>query len=440
MDNSDFDEILVTRSIGKDKRAPFPEVIYGRGWTLEERSTGGHTSREYLVFGSPMTDTPAARGVKVHELAHVRYSPRRANVSQWGMPPITIMSVEDVRVNMRASLDSPRAKEALEDYDDIKDSPAEETIRSQLEMHQDLRMAICTVLAAEGFGSKKTISKIMYSLGKLGAEATYVAGVACDILRRYGKRCTFNKTLLAARYIEEYLAAKSASLGFKRPEDGLGLEKLINHLHDKKALAYGRGIADALKEKGITPDWGKFLGVDWPIRSRAYRALKRRRKRRFTDEGVLISDPCRDIIDGKVFRTKSHLPSCSVLIDASSSMELTVGELDEIMKLAPGAIIASYSGDGEVGKVRVLAAKGMMVGQNNLINQNMIRNTIDFPALKWLAAQKGPRIWVSDGRVNGYGGGVVDSMILETYELCKKNEISLVENANQAKKLVEFML
>jgi len=67
-------------------------------------------------------------------------------------------------------------------------------------------------------------------------------------------------------------------------------------------------------------------------------------------------------------------------------------------------------------------------------------NTIDKPALEWLAQQPLPRIWVSDGQViDSYKG--LGHFCIATWKDCEKvmiaNQINRVEAPEEARKALE---
>src|SRR5947209_8372180 len=80
-------------------------------------------------------------------------------------------------------------------------------------------------------------------------------------------------------------------------------------------------------------------------------------------------------------------PGGSVLIDASGSMGLDVGDIWEIVELVAGATVAAYAGDGREGTLRILARGGRGVCQGDCAADLGSGNIIDGPALRWLARQ-----------------------------------------------------
>lgn len=124
---------------------------------------------------------------------------------------------------------------------------------------------------------------------------------------------------------------------------------------------------------------------------------------RGTNEGFLTGDLGRWMTDQKIFKSKRRIPGGTVLVDCSGSMALTAKQVFEWMMQFPGVKVACYSGDGRKGWLRIIADKGK-VCNDTLINPPGGTNTVDGPALAWLGKETGPRVWISDGYVNGIGG------------------------------------
>jgi hypothetical protein len=129
-------------------------------------------------------------------------------------------------------------------------------------------------------------------------------------------------------------------------------------------------------------------------------------------------------------RKKRHRGTGSFLLDGSSSMNWTASTIREVVKAMPRANIAMYSG-GSWGYLVIVAMKGYRISDKGLdvaIDGYMgARNSIDGPALKWLAKQPEPRVWISDGHVNGaYGTSLY--LAAECSEICKRAKIARVED------------
>jgi hypothetical protein len=112
--------------------------------------------------------------------------------------------------------------------------------------------------------------------------------------------------------------------------------------------------------------------------------------------------PHRAAIDGAVFRRAVRRSGGTVLVDASGSMRLRRHELSRIVDAAGAILVGIYAGDGTAGELRIVARNGRRAADEALDPPGS-GNIVDLPCLEWLAEQRPPRIWVSDGRVTGIG-------------------------------------
>ena len=148
----------------------------------------------------------------------------------------------------------------------------------------------------------------------------------------------------------------------------------------------------------LSAHWGKMEVEICPMPHAIPNTL---RKRRTAEEGDSIRDITRLHIDGRVFKARSHRPPAgSMLVDLSGSMSWSEEHLLEVVEAAPAALVATYSGQGERGTLRVVARGGRRARDKHITARND-GNVVDGPALAWLGRQKSPRVWFSDGGVTG---------------------------------------
>lgn len=149
--------------------------------------------------------------------------------------------------------------------------------------------------------------------------------------------------------------------------------------------------------------WGKPR-MDYPSRPVVLVQREHGHKRsRATDYGTVPARMHRMTIDQKVFSSRKHKRQGTVLVDQSGSMYITAAQIRQLIDYAPAVTVAGYWGHGNgTGMIRVLAAGGRMVDDDDLQPDGGM-NEIDLPALAWLAAQRGPRVWVCDGHITTSG-------------------------------------
>ena len=161
----------------------------------------------------------------------------------------------------------------------------------------------------------------------------------------------------------------------------------------------GPGNSEPSKRSRPVP-WGR-LEIEEPPRISSFSGRLGRRWRA-AQEGTRIRAPHRILTDDRVFGKKRWAQGGSVLIDASGSMSLSVKDLWAIVENAPGATVAVYAGQDSRGLLRILARNGRIVPREACHHDHLgSMNVVDGPALRWLARQSRPRLWISDGRVTG---------------------------------------
>ena len=229
-----------------------------------------------------------------------------------------------------------------------------------------------------------------------------------------------------------------------------------------KLQKHGKKSIERVEEYRGKPVWGP-MSIEEPKLTRTLPIYKRGWKPKATAEGAVPLYMHRLPIDGAVFKTKRQERGGSVLIDVSGSMDLSREEVEAIVEAAPASVIAIYSGNGESGILRVIARDGKWLDFDKFaydyhdgiypldyikkrkdFKWHMVgmdgENTIDKPALEWLAQQPLPRIWVSDGQViDSYKG--LNTFCVATWKDCEKvmiaNQINRVETPEEARKALE---
>lgn len=131
-----------------------------------------------------------------------------------------------------------------------------------------------------------------------------------------------------------------------------------------------------------------------------------------------------------------------VLVDGSGSMSLSRENILQILKVAPGALVAIYSdidsGGGQP-NIHIIAKDGKCVEEKNMPIFGR-GNGVDYPALEWAIAQRKrrePVIWVTDGGVCGTGtGGFMQAMAIQCIKTAKNNKVICVDHVDEAVKLI----
>jgi hypothetical protein len=167
--------------------------------------------------------------------------------------------------------------------------------------------------------------------------------------------------------------------------------------------------------------WGTMEIVTPPLH---LSLMQRRLIRRITpkEHGTGIMFPTRLDHDDKMFGHMKRVAGGTVLIDVSSSMDLSNDEIKAMIKAAPGLTVAIYAGySSGRGELIIVAKKGKMADIKNINHGGC--NVIDGPALRWLATMPEPRVWVCDGLVTGVGDEQSVALTTEAKRIRLENNI-----------------
>lgn len=396
---------------------PFPEVIDAGPWTIEHVAKGGHSARSTRVFGAPLDDTPFARGVRAHELAHVRFSPARPQPKRHRVQLDTLLAVEDARVNEGAGRAGLR--EVLWEIDD--------PTQPVPDPRQNFRGATLLLVSAHGTRYYERVRAAYADAGDAGMLTCQLAERAVRAFREPPELPGFTATLAVARMLDRLLELSPPPRAMPT-----GLEKLVAAA---AARPLGSGTATGVRPGGGRPRWGELRAVEEPPRLLACRRGRSVRALRLTEEGVGLVRPDRLLVDGRCFGRRQRVPGGSVLIDASTSMRLATRDLLAIVDAAPGALVACYDGHSTGwGIVRVLARDGFRVDDAMVAGPTgQGANVVDGPALEWLAEQPEPRVWVSDGEVRGVGDWSAPELYEDALRICRRASITRVGSATEAR-------
>lgn len=400
------------------KRArPLPEVVAPEPgpWTVLHEPSGGHASPEQRVFSAPLTADAWARAVRVHELAHCRWSPARPDPEAHGVSLAALLAAEDARVNdlargaglgsVLSALDHPR--------------------RVTTDARKDLRAAALLLTSTWASGAWERLCREHRRQGDAGRIAVSVAERAVALLREAPDK-SFATAVAVARLLDRLLGREDAR------DARLGLARL--------AAAARSGAGDCTLP-GATrsgskraPRWGDLREVEQP--PRVLRSPGRPvRRQAHAEEGTVLRAPHRLLIDRRIWARPLRLPGGAVLVDFSGSTGFTPEDVLELLDAAAGATIACYDGvRAGWGAIRILAHGGRRVLDDFVARPTGGGgNVIDGPALRdWLAPQPPPRVWLSDGHVTGVGDRPSPLLAAEALATCREFSIRRVGSVREA--------
>ena len=179
-------------------------------------------------------------------------------------------------------------------------------------------------------------------------------------------------------------------------------------------------------------EWGTYELVTPPLTKKFPEHKLQKSRSSARPEGDVPRHMHRYASDMQIFDSKRKIYGASLLIDDSGSMGFTHKQLEEILDLAPASTIATYSGSGYDGHLKIIAHNGRRVASDQELGTPYGGNEIDLPALHWLAEQPWPRVWISDGQVVSPSHGYTPMVVKECMDFCKEAGIKLVPDAQTA--------
>jgi hypothetical protein len=157
---------------------------------------------------------------------------------------------------------------------------------------------------------------------------------------------------------------------------------------------------------------------------------------RASTEGSVVHHTHRWVIDRAIFRRRGAQSRGTVLVDVSSSMSLADEDLERLLVgTGQGMRVAIYSGQGSEGELRIVAEGGRRAEGEELARFGS-GNVVDLPALRWLARQPRPRLWISDGKVTGIGDQSSPKIRELARAICRRAGIRRVDGILEAAKLL----
>lgn len=219
-------------------------------------------------------------------------------------------------------------------------------------------------------------------------------------------------------------------------------EELGNKIIEEANTNFERNIGskiDYLRSEGGVHGKAKFHKF---VPNRRDKVAEEKLHRQLSDAGIKPRNIHRILTDKKVFTRRKKIAGGSVMIDFSGSMGWGRDEVREVIRLLPASTIAGYTGyaggmSAYHGDIRVIADKGKY--DDNAIDRlgDHGNNNIDLDALKWLAQQDEPRIWVSDQQVigvkDGHAANLKSEFLAEISHFIRKHNIIPIEKYEYVK-------
>jgi len=372
-----------------------PHLIWEGEWEIKDttKKKEGKVLLSKKQLFVPNGNSPMEIAIRAHEYGHIKWSPLRLKLRD-NLEREIFKGVEDCRINILLQeqginlelLATPdEAKAWLEKWklkSEIFDSDSSEYLALEY-------LAVLAYLYWEGYSGASFLRESLQRV--ISKEAMNLAQSCLSQLRKEPSlKCAVQCTKKIAQYFKD-LERKSLPSSLFR-----GLIELSPVDKGKKLVStdFEWANMEILKPRLVYP---------------CRRALKDLRDIRL-DAGFRLeaSQVWRVWTDGVIWkeRRKSVRESGTILLDMSASMGLSKEEVERLLLMNPGGILAGYASAPNSlaeGRLIILAKQGYYADIKEIGFLHGRGNTCDLLALEWLARQSKPRIWISDGIVTGVG-------------------------------------
>lgn len=424
------------------KPRSFPEALpdkRGEDWRV--RTIGqmlGFTDFDNRVMTVPDGLQDRAHAIRLHEMAHVALTPQTSLKTLAGRHQVDLESLqaaEDGRLNLAVSRlqELPRPhRQAYADGIIARTEEGQDVLAKQIHgQFVDQPIETTITMARAMISTLYTIDVEMLKIAwgqamraeRGGGEAAVgmmlkILAAADEIFQRDLYRQSevppFRRAVEVAALLDqlqEQLEQREKEREAKRQrqrQNGLSLEKRreLQQQHEKSDELMKDWWKKDNRPKILAPPkvggacaWGTMTIERFPLEDD--QELRRRyRKMMHVDAGCAVGDISRVLTDQRVFREARPVIAGTILIDCSGSMGISAHEVRALVLESPALTVALYSGQSSEGYLRIVAERGRCCRKESAYVMPG-GNIVDGPALWWLAHQKEPRIWVSDGQVTG---------------------------------------
>lgn len=382
--------------------SPLPEAIDGSRWTVKEGP--GSCDTVSRILGVPMDDSDGSRFIRNHELGHAKITPRKPAFKLcrlFGLSMVGMQVCEDLRVHryLRRIAVAPSGSLSV--------TEAEEMVLKTSASDRLLAAHLVASMHTDDYG--RVLSAFIRHIDE--ARVEHLTRMARLVDNRMGQGRGLDR-----------------SIGFRNGT--VPAARLFDAVFPEAGIPSPQLPLDCLfvPQKARPVKWGEMqIHTLDSERSRPIPAVARGRT--FCDHGAVLAAPHRLPVDGRVFLRRRRQRGGTVLIDASGSMCFGQAELQRITATAPLATVAIYAGRGVSGTLAIVAARGRMASSNDIGALLGRGNVVDGPALRWLAQQAEPRIWISDGHVTGAHDRPSTDLVVDAIRICQQAGIRRASTA-----------
>ena len=418
--------------------APAPEALSqgrGGGWTVTDGKGGrthidGRTMEVTHEGLCPSCGGEHGRTIRAHELSHAQFSPGGAEFAALDIDPEVVDEydhlAEEVRIaEIMARLDIEHDRGLCRGYTAPGLMPGKPSQVDPTDP-EAVRAAIVTTIrgAAACFGGSGKDWRPWSSAftRRYPKSSTHPVREAFDdivkVMKREVKRLPYR---FDGRDVgTAFHPTSSEALGGWPWTVNLAAELRTKTEQRVERIAISHGFDPATGEVVIDPDtlgteptlhalreggviWGEMTISTPPLTVPGTRPPAS--ARRHMPEGVIPRAMARYAVDGHIFAERRKRAGVTMLADMSGSMAWRHDDIHGVMMRQPASLLACYSGSSSVGVLTIVGAGGMVADKSIRLDAGGGNNLIDGPALAWLSAQPGPRIWLSDGQATSISGG-----------------------------------
>lgn len=383
----------------------------------------------------PKAHTPAQRLARLHELGHVKYSPRdwekrmlrvyRQATAELGKPVNStavdkiLLMLEENRIDWilwdRHSIDLRPAREAL----DWGKMPDPSSVLYALGMCMQLAW---TVWASRGLGTKAGIPNPPPTRTPDADTGEYFDkcwAVVCEENEPLGRamiRACMRMYAEPTHEMRDKVAAELATFFPKEEEEEdkppppkKEEQEAQDHAEKEEQEEAARaeeqetGVGSEVFEKGRVQYHDHTATIRRPT-------MRIARKARPVSQGIGLKFAHRWFLDKAIF-SQRLLTEAGIMVDGSGSMTWTDEDMQDLVAKLPAVKVGVYSGvdcghfnsDGLpiIGRICIIARDGRFAKYTGLDPECNGANEVDVEALKLLATWPKPRLWLSDGCVCG---------------------------------------
>lgn len=395
-------------------------------WTLSPGAPqrgGASCDFAHRVLTVPLGSSEVDRVVRSHELLHLRLSPPAGiDARAHGVSTRALECAEELRINwVLAQLGF--------DAEVLRDG-SEKTAGVRVGESNAWPEAVCFYLALVGTGGEKD----------------FLSGIRAS-------QPTWPKALRALRK-EVMTLVERTSIGAitATPRDvaASGFELLtvpIARLADRAAGAHAPHDDDSWRafRRSLSPGGRRApsrhfaqLVVDESLEHVPVAGRVGGVATRYDVVGTTLAHPSREWRDPqrRIFERRRMRPGGVVLIDQSGSMDISDGELSELLSAVPGVTVLGYShrpGDQlELPNAWVLATSTSRVRH---VPTGNVGNGVDGPALTWalsMCRSTERLVWVTDGQVTDSNDHPNEALTAHCANLVVRHQIRLVRTLRDA--------